>query len=73
VLVVTMLGLIGATLKRRPVEAKQTNVHLFDTSDATHDLPIGDSVSVAFDEAATTTMSGRSTPQTMRGKVIVSE
>ena len=49
------------------------NVHLLDGSDATHDLPIGDSVSVAFDEAGDYYYECSLHPQTMRGKVIVSE
>jgi plastocyanin len=49
------------------------NVHLLDASDATHDLPIGESVSVAFDEAGDYYYECSLHPQTMRGKVIVSE
>ncbi len=49
------------------------NVHLLDGSDETHDLPIGDSVSVAFDEARDYYYECSLHPQTMRGKVIVSE
>jgi plastocyanin len=49
------------------------NVHLLDGSDATHDLPIGDSVSVAFDEAGDYYYECSLHPQTMRGKVIVGE
>lgn len=49
------------------------NVHLLDGSDETHDLPIGDSVSVAFDEAGDYYYECSLHPQTMRGKVIVSE
>jgi plastocyanin len=49
------------------------NVHLLDGSDATHDLPIGDSVSVAFDDAGDYYYECSLHPQTMRGKVIVSE
>lgn len=49
------------------------NVHLLDASDATHDLPIGESVSVAFDEAGDYYYECSIHPQTMRGKVIVSE
>lgn len=47
------------------------NIHLLDGSDATHDLPIGDSVSVAFDEAGDYYYECSLHPQTMRGKVIV--
>jgi plastocyanin len=49
------------------------NVHLLDGSDETHDLPIGDSVSVGFDEAGDYYYECSLHPQTMRGKVIVSE
>jgi plastocyanin len=49
------------------------NIHLLDGSDETHDLPIGDSVSVAFDEAGDYYYECSLHPQTMRGKVIVSE
>ena len=49
------------------------NVHLLDGSDAVHDLPIGDSVSVAFDEAGDYYYECSLHPQTMRGKVIVGE
>jgi plastocyanin len=50
------------------------NVHLLDGSDETHDLPIGESVSVAFDEAGDYYYYECSLhPQTMRGKVVVSE
>ena len=48
------------------------NVHLLDGSDATHDLPIGESVSVAFDEAGDYYYECSLHPQTMRGKLIVS-
>jgi plastocyanin len=47
------------------------NVHLLDESDKTHDLPIGDSVSIAFDEAGDYYYECSLHPQTMRGKVIV--
>ncbi len=49
------------------------NVHLLDESDETHDLPIGDSVSFAFDEAGDYYYECSLHPQTMRGKVIVTE
>ena len=49
------------------------NVHLLDESDATHDLPIADSVSIAFDEPGDYYYECSLHPQTMRGKVIVSE
>jgi plastocyanin len=49
------------------------NVHLLDESDETHDLPIGDSVSIAFDEAGDYYYECSLHPQTMRGKVIVTE
>jgi plastocyanin len=49
------------------------NVHLFDESDEIHDLPIGDSVSVALDEAGDYYYECSLHPQTMRGKVIVTE
>ncbi len=49
------------------------NVHLLGESDETYDLPIGDSVSVAFDEAGDYYYECSLHPQTMRGKVIVSE
>ncbi|MDQ3987172.1 MAG: plastocyanin/azurin family copper-binding protein [Actinomycetota bacterium] len=49
------------------------NVHLLDGSDETHDLPIGDSVSVAFDEPGDYYYECSLHAQTMRGKVIVSE
>ncbi len=49
------------------------NIHLLDASDATHDLPIGDSVSVTFDEAGDYYYECSLHPQTMRGKVIVGE
>lgn len=49
------------------------NIHLLNASDATHDLPIGDSVSVAFDEAGDYYYECSLHPQTMRGKVTVSE
>ncbi len=47
------------------------NVHLLNGSDETHDLPIGDSVSVAFDEAGDYYYECSIHPQQMRGKVIV--
>jgi plastocyanin len=49
------------------------NFHLLDGSDATHDLPIGNSVRVAFDVAGDYYYECSLHPQTMRGKVIVSE
>ena len=49
------------------------NVHLLDSSDETHDLPIGDSVNVLFEEAGNYYYECSLHPQTMRGKVIVSE
>jgi plastocyanin len=49
------------------------NIHLLDASGATHDLPIGGSVSVAFEEAGDYYYECSIHPQTMRGKVIVSE
>jgi plastocyanin len=49
------------------------NVHFIDGSDETHDLPIGDSVSVSFDAAGDYYYECSLHPQTMRGKVIVTE
>lgn len=49
------------------------NVHLLTGTDETHDLPIGQSVSVAFDDAGDYYYECSIHPQTMRGKVIVSE
>lgn len=49
------------------------NVHLLDGSDTTHDLPIGESASVAFDDAGDYYYECSLHPQTMRGMVIVSE
>lgn len=49
------------------------NVHLLTGSDETHDLPIGESVSVTFDEAGDFYYECAIHPQQMRGKVIVSE
>ena len=46
------------------------NVHFFDASGTTHDLPIGESVTVAFDETGEFYYECSIHPQTMRGKVI---
>ena len=47
------------------------NVHLLNGSDATHDLPIGESVGVTFDEAGDYYYECSLHPQTMRGRLIV--
>ena len=47
------------------------NVHLLDGSDETHDLPVGDTVSVVFDEPGEYYYECSLHPQTMRGKVTV--
>ena len=49
------------------------NVHFLTGADETHDLPIGDSVSVAFDEAGDYYYECSLHPQQMRGKVIVTQ
>jgi plastocyanin len=46
------------------------NVHLLDGTDSTHDLPIGDSVSITFDESGEHYYECSIHPQ-MRGKVVV--
>ena len=46
------------------------NVHLFE-SDETYDLPIGETASIAFDEAGEFYYECSIHPQTMRGKVTV--
>ena len=48
------------------------NVHFLTGSDETHDLPIGESVSVTFDEAGDFYYECSLHPQQMRAKVIVS-
>jgi plastocyanin len=47
------------------------NVHFFNESDETYDLPIGESASVGFDEVGEFYYECSIHPQTMRGKVIV--
>ena len=47
------------------------NVHFLTGSDETHDLPIGESVAVAFDEVGDFYYECSIHPQQMRGKVIV--
>ncbi len=47
------------------------NVRFLTGSDETHDLPIGDSVSVTFDEVGDFYYECSLHPQQMRGKVIV--
>ena len=49
------------------------NVAFLTGSDETHDLPIGDSVSVTFDETGDFYYECSIHPQQMRGKVIVTE
>lgn len=49
------------------------NVHLLTGSDETHDLPIGESTSVTFDETGDFYYECSIHPQQMRGKVIVTE
>ena len=49
------------------------NVHFLTGSDETHDLPIGESVEVTFDEAGDFYYECSIHPQQMRGKVIVTE
>lgn len=49
------------------------NVHLLDGSDETHDLTIGNSVSIGFDDPGDYYYECSLHPQTMRGKVIVTE
>jgi plastocyanin len=47
------------------------NVHLLNGSDSTYDLPIGDSVSITFEEAGDYYYECSIHPQQMRGKVVV--
>lgn len=47
------------------------NVHFLTGTDETHDLPIGESVSVSFEEAGEFYYECSLHPQQMRGKVIV--
>lgn len=47
------------------------NVHLLDGSDRTEDLPVGESVSIAFDEAGRIDYECSLHPQQMQGTVIV--
>ncbi|MGH2789046.1 MAG: cupredoxin domain-containing protein [Actinomycetota bacterium] len=47
------------------------NVHFFNETDETYDLPIGESAGVGFDEAGQFYYECSIHPQTMRGKVIV--
>ena len=47
------------------------NVHLLDGSDVTEDLPVGESVSMTFDEAGEYYYECSIHPQQMRGKVVV--
>ena len=49
------------------------NVHFFDDSDATHDLPIGDSVEVNFDQPGDFYYECSIHPQQMRGLVVVAD
>ena len=49
------------------------NVHFLTGSDETHDLPIGESAGVTFDEAGDYYYECSIHPQQMRGKVIVSQ
>lgn len=49
------------------------NVHFLTGSDDTHDLPIGEEVSVAFDESGEFYYECSLHPQQMRGKVIVTD
>ena len=49
------------------------NVRFLTGSDETHDLPIGESVEVTFDEAGDFYYECSIHPQQMRGKVIVTE
>lgn len=47
------------------------NVHLLDGSDVTEDLPVGESVSMTFDEVGEYYYECSIHPQQMRGKVVV--
>ena len=47
------------------------NVHLLDGSDVTEDLPVGDSVSMSFDEPGEILYECSIHPQQMRGKIVV--
>jgi plastocyanin len=47
------------------------NVHLLDGSDRTEDLPVGESVSITFDEAGQIDYECSLHPQQMQGMVIV--
>jgi plastocyanin len=47
------------------------NVHLLDGSDVTEDLPIGESATIAFDEAGDYYYECSIHPQQMKGKIIV--
>lgn len=47
------------------------NVHLLSSNEETHDLPIGESVSVTFDQPGEFFYECSLHPQQMRGKVIV--
>jgi plastocyanin len=47
------------------------NVHLLGGSDVTEDVPIGDSVSMTFDEAGEYYYECSIHPQQMRGKIVV--
>ena len=49
------------------------NVHFLTGNDETHDLPIGESVSVTFDESGDFYYECSLHPQQMRGKVIVTD
>ena len=49
------------------------NVHFLTGSDDTHDLPIGDTTSVTFEEAGEFYYECSIHPQQMRGKVLVTE
>ena len=49
------------------------NVRFFDESDTTYDLPIGESASVGFEETGEFYYECSIHPQTMRGKVIITE
>lgn len=47
------------------------NVHVFGENEVTEDLPVGDSVSIAFEEAGEYYYECSIHPQQMRGKVVV--
>jgi plastocyanin len=47
------------------------NVHLLDGSDVTEDVPIGESISMSFDEAGEIYYECSIHPQQMQGKIVV--